>query len=73
MKSEMLNVYYDVSYYLEKAEENLRNAENILRQDLLINKEGYRVEDIANFRQVLVNSKDDIDYKVIPAINNMEE
>ena len=73
MKNDMLNVYYDVSYYLDKAEENLRNAENILHEDMVINNHGYKTSDISNFRQSLVNFKYDVDYRIIPAIKDMEE
>ena len=73
MKNEMLNVYYDVSYYLEKAEENLRNAEDILHEDMVINDCGYKTSDISDFRQSLVDFKYDVDYTIIQAIKEMEE
>ena len=73
MKDDMLNVYYDVSYYLDKAEENLRYAENILQDDIVINDYGYKTSDISNFRQSLVDFKYDVDYSIIPAIQEMEE
>lgn len=73
MKNEMLDVYYDVSYYLEKAEENLRYAKTIISNDLSINDNGYKENDIDNYRQMLVDTKDDVDYRIIPEIRNMEK
>lgn len=73
MKNEMLDVYYDVSYYLDKAKENLGYAQTILNEDLAINNSGYNVDEINNYIDALSDAKDDVDYRIIPEIRNMEE
>ena len=73
MKNEMLDVYYDVSYYLDKAKENLDYAQTILNEDLAINNSGYNVDEINNYIDTLSDAKDDVDYRIIPEIRNMEK
>ena len=72
MKNELLDIYHDVSYYFEKAEENLRSAGDILNRDLAINGVGYETENISEYRQILVDAKYDVDEVIIPEINNLE-
>ena len=73
MKDEMLNVYNDVSYYLNKVEENLRYASNSLREVLSVNDEGFKTRDINNYIEVINDAKYDVDNVIIPEIRNIGE
>lgn len=70
-KTTMLQNYYNIEAALINAEENLRQAEDILRRNFVVNYKGYcanelhdKINEIYSYRQDVVN-------RIIPEIKKL--
>ena len=70
-KGTMEQYYNYVVSMLERAEENLEKAEEILRSDFVVDNSGYCANNINEKKSKIYGYRQDINKKIIPAIKEL--